>query len=68
MVQEQAQRAAEAAVRDAEALMNTAKEQLTRLVRGLFERAGAARSLEDGSNGFHQAFAEEPSRSDQAPN
>jgi cell division septum initiation protein DivIVA len=67
MVQEHAERAAEAAVRDAEALMNTAKEQLTRLVRGLFERAGAARSLENGSNGSHQAFAEEPSRSDHAP-
>lgn len=62
----QASRRADDLVVDAEELMNSAKEHLTGLVRDLFERAGATRSREDGSNGSHEAFADEPSRSDPA--
>ncbi|HEV2593425.1 MAG TPA: DivIVA domain-containing protein [Gaiellaceae bacterium] len=64
----QASRRADDLVVDAEELMNRAKEHLTGLVRDLFERAGATRPREDGSKEFREAFDEEPSRSDPAPN
>jgi cell division septum initiation protein DivIVA len=62
----QASRRADALVVDAEELIDSAKEHITGLVRDLFERAGVTRSREDGSNGFHEVFAEQPSQSDPA--